>query len=152
MSGEPIRIQRKRTPGWVMPENTVYVGRPGKWGNPFNLSKSEHCWTAIAHGFKGDKAGRQIASVAMFDAWIHQGQQATSSECGLYAETPKGKVAIALSPDIAAPKPPTVAEIIAALRGKNLACWCALDQPCHADVLLRIANEPMRAFSCEATP
>ena len=28
----------------------------------------------------------------------------------------------------------------APLRGKNLACWCALDQPCHADVLLEIAN------------
>lgn len=27
-----------------------------------------------------------------------------------------------------------------ALRGKNLACWCQLDQPCHADVLLEIAN------------
>ncbi|MEK9211512.1 DUF4326 domain-containing protein [Sphingomonas sp. 2378] len=27
-----------------------------------------------------------------------------------------------------------------ALRGKNLACWCPLDKPCHADVLLEIAN------------
>ena len=27
------------------------------------------------------------------------------------------------------------------LRGKNLACWCKLDQPCHADVLLELANE-----------
>lgn len=26
------------------------------------------------------------------------------------------------------------------LRGKNLACWCKLDQECHADVLLVIAN------------
>jgi hypothetical protein len=26
------------------------------------------------------------------------------------------------------------------LRGKDLACWCPLDQPCHADVLLKIAN------------
>lgn len=26
------------------------------------------------------------------------------------------------------------------LRGRNLACWCPLDQPCHADVLLRLAN------------
>jgi hypothetical protein len=26
------------------------------------------------------------------------------------------------------------------LRGKNLACWCPLDKPCHADVLLRLAN------------
>ena len=27
------------------------------------------------------------------------------------------------------------------LRGKNLACWCPLSEPCHADVLLRIAND-----------
>ncbi len=27
------------------------------------------------------------------------------------------------------------------LRGKNLACWCKLDQPCHADVLLQLANK-----------
>lgn len=26
------------------------------------------------------------------------------------------------------------------LRGKNLACWCPLDGPCHADVLIEVAN------------
>lgn len=26
------------------------------------------------------------------------------------------------------------------LRGKNLACWCKEGDPCHADVLLEIAN------------
>ncbi len=26
------------------------------------------------------------------------------------------------------------------LRGKHLACWCPLDGPCHADVLLEVAN------------
>ncbi len=26
------------------------------------------------------------------------------------------------------------------LRGKDLACWCRLDQPCHADVLLELVN------------
>jgi hypothetical protein len=31
---------------------------------------------------------------------------------------------------------------IARLRGKNLACWCRLDAPCHADVLLELANAP----------
>ena len=31
-------------------------------------------------------------------------------------------------------------EIAQALGGKNLACWCGLDAPCHADVLLEIAN------------
>jgi hypothetical protein len=28
----------------------------------------------------------------------------------------------------------------AELRGKRLVCWCRLDQPCHADVLLELAN------------
>ena len=36
--------------------------------------------------------------------------------------------------------PFTVADVRRDLRGKNLACWCPLDQPCHADVLLEIAN------------
>lgn len=27
------------------------------------------------------------------------------------------------------------------LRGKNLACWCKLSERCHADILLKIANE-----------
>lgn len=36
---EPKRIQRKRTRGWKMPENTVYVGRPSKWGNPWKVSE-----------------------------------------------------------------------------------------------------------------
>lgn len=26
------------------------------------------------------------------------------------------------------------------LRNQDLACWCPLDKPCHADVLLRLAN------------
>lgn len=37
--------------------------------------------------------------------------------------------------------PPTREEIREHLAGKNLACFCALDQPCHADVLLKIANK-----------
>ena len=29
---------------------------------------------------------------------------------------------------------------LAKLRGKHLACWCAPGTPCHADVLLELAN------------
>jgi len=29
---------------------------------------------------------------------------------------------------------------LAKLRGKDLCCWCPLDNPCHADVLLELAN------------
>ena len=33
----------------------------------------------------------------------------------------------------------------ALLAGHDLACWCPLDQPCHADVLLEIANSPVES-------
>ena len=34
----------------------------------------------------------------------------------------------------------TVRDVQRELRGRNLACYCPLDEPCHADVLLDIAN------------
>lgn len=34
----------------------------------------------------------------------------------------------------------TIEEIRRELRGKSLACWCKPGDPCHADVLLEIAN------------
>jgi len=36
--------------------------------------------------------------------------------------------------------PSLVATTILAIKGKNLACWCKLNEPCHADFLLRLAN------------
>lgn len=40
--------------------------------------------------------------------------------------------------------PFTIEQVRRDLRGKNLACWCPLDQPCHADVLLQVANSVRR--------
>lgn len=37
--------------------------------------------------------------------------------------------------------PFTVDDVRRDLRGNNLGCFCRLDEPCHADVLLRIANK-----------
>jgi Domain of unknown function (DUF4326) len=37
--------------------------------------------------------------------------------------------------------PHLVAEARTVLRGYDLACWCPLSEPCHADVLLRLAND-----------
>ena len=36
--------------------------------------------------------------------------------------------------------PEEIHTMTAPLRGKNLACWCRPGSPCHADVLLEIAN------------
>lgn len=39
---------------------------------------------------------------------------------------------------------PSPDEIKKSLKGKDLACWCPLDKPCHADILLKIANHTLR--------
>lgn len=53
---KPKRIQRKRTRGWTTPPNTVYVGRPTIFGNPFVVD-AEHdaawAFVCIGLGWKG---------------------------------------------------------------------------------------------------
>lgn len=90
-----------------MPANTVYVGRPTKWGNPF--------------------AGTDEAVVNKYRALLIY-----VAETG---ETPEWLWNHAWDAPVLA----TVRDI-GELRGKDLACWCRLDQPCHADVLLEFAN------------
>jgi hypothetical protein len=138
----PVRIQRKRVKGWKVPGNTVYVGRPTKWGSPFDFRRSDYCWAALSFGCRGDRAGRIEASVRAFRDWIDppHGRRTLSSE-----EQPKmviGKKEICLGPSVEAGEAPSREEIREALRGKNLMCWCPTNQPCHADVLLELANAP----------
>jgi hypothetical protein len=107
----PRRIQRKRTRGWRMPEGAVYVGRPSRWGNPYKVG----AWV------------RNIRSVAT----------------ELPAEVKTNEQAVALF--LADTTHPTAGFVFREnvrreLRGKDLACWCRLDQACHADVLLKVAN------------
>jgi hypothetical protein len=50
-----------------------------------------------------------------------------------------------LTPDLAvalyrAAFTPDLDDIRRDLAGRDLVCWCPLDQPCHADVLLELAN------------
>lgn len=108
----PVRIQRKRAKGWKMPPNTVYVGRPTKWGNVWRVNRA-FCDCGTSDGTCLDYQARchtSEAAVANYRTDIDEGLM------------------------------PAVEEIQRELRGKDLACWCPLDQPCHADVLLEIAN------------
>lgn len=36
---------------------------------------------------------------------------------------------------------PDLMAALPSLRGKHLACFCSLERPCHADVLLDLANQ-----------
>ena len=112
----PRRIQRKRTKNWKMPKNAVYVGRPGKWGNPFFRLK-EQPDMAVDRGFV----------VAVYKLWLND--QLVPGLAALF----KGGDTL--------PPPPSAETIQQHLKGKNLACWCPLDDDCHADVLLTVANE-----------
>ena len=110
----PRRIQRKRTAGWTMPPNTVYVGRPTKWGNPWRIGVNR----CTGHGlsYRQETVTDAITAVRFFRDMLH------APDC-IY---------------------PNEDQIKRNLRGKNLACWCPLDQPCHADVLLELANPDLR--------
>ena len=37
----------------------------------------------------------------------------------------------------------SVKDVQRELKGRNLACWCSLDGPCHADVLIELANKKL---------
>lgn len=137
---KPQRIQLKRTKGWKMPPNTVKVDRSTRWGNPFNFSKSEYCWIALSYGCKGHRLGRQEASVRAFRAWI---DPPYGKRTMLHEEQPKmgaGNKWANLGPKITAGEAPSKDDIKQHLGGKNLACWCKPGEPCHADVLLELAN------------
>ncbi len=153
----PRRVQRRRIKGWRMPANTVYVGRPSRWGNPFPWRGPWIAWAAVAIGYRADEPGRRAAAVAFYRKWIGgrlvKGPLAEAGEGGTieyesgtvvsFDAAARG-VAAGLAGlygrDLDVPKPPLLSDIRARLRGKNLACWCALDDPCHVDVLLEVAN------------
>ena len=119
----PTRIQLSRRKGWRLPEGAVSVSRPGRFGNPFTRE------AAIESGFATDETWQAFV-VGCFRDWLGPSQ----SGCDWWQgpESHKRRAAII--------------DGLPALRGKNLACWCKPGAPCHADVLLELANRPI----CEA--
>lgn len=70
------------------------------------------------------------------------GKHGTAAEC-VYLYTRLAEGLLCMSTDNVSEQERARANMVVArtdLRGRNLACWCALDKPCHADVLLEIAN------------
>lgn len=133
----PGRVQLSRAKGWKMPENTVRVSRPGRWGNPFIAHDWQASFRAVALGCRGDRAGRNQAAVQLFRMWL-EATPSTLTPADLEARSWFDREVMTLKLDRS---PPTKEEIKAELRGKNLACWCKAGEPCHADVLLELANE-----------
>lgn len=115
----PVRIQLRRTKGWRKPPNTVVVARPSLFGNPFTIKSAMEAGYVLS---EEEPLARQFV-VDVFRDWL--------ADRGTYWQSDQADKRRA---DFLARLP--------ALRGKNLACWCPLNQPCHADVLLELANRP----------
>src|SRR5690242_10158178 len=94
-----VRIQLRRTKGWRKPEGAVVVARPSRWGNPFTIKPVRNDW------------GERMFAVLWPDGedvdWCHDMQDARRLAVYMY-------------------EPP---EDVTPLIGRDLACWCPLDQP-----------------------
>jgi len=103
-----------------MPPNTVKVDRSTDHGNPYRVRRNGHGqYEVVAPGDRvrltcTTKREAVGAAVDMFRDWITGGSYPAQRRAMLAIDR---------------------------LRGRNLACWCSLDSPCHAEVLLQIANE-----------
>lgn len=84
------KVWNKRDPS--TPKNAVYVGRPSKWGNPYEIGRD----------------GTRNQVIKKYMDWIEI----------------RGMLQ---------------ADAKAELCGRDLVCWC-VPLPCHADILLEIAN------------
>ena len=110
----PDRITLSRAKGWRKPEGAIVVARPSIWGNPFTVAQLAEL------GWRGKDPARFV--VECFDNWLRGDRQHWMG-----AES-----------DAAAD---TILSRLHELRGHALCCWCKPGQPCHADVLLRLANK-----------
>lgn len=147
----PQRIQRKRTKGWRMPEGAVYVGRPSRWGNPFQDGPSSLArMPAIHHPEHAWEYEGRISAAGMRHDYHHGDGHVTVVHVRRMTPTElvecfRAYLAGGGWPlDWAPRSQPTVDDIRSSLHGRDLACWCPLDQPCHADVLLELANGASR--------
>jgi hypothetical protein len=146
MSRQPVRLQLSRKKGFNLQAlsratnglEAVRVARPSRWGNPWRVENivggqryarllgsdwsvaSDFLW----HKFFDKGPIRDVAGIAFTRA---ANEAAVSMYRGLLLS-------------IAQVEPEALSEFIRPLIGRNLGCYCQLRLPCHADVLLEIAN------------
>ncbi len=101
-----------------MPEGAVYVGRPSVYGNPFR-SGVPFCGPTIRCLYTPAEL------VAKFRTWLAADElHPLFWDAALISAHTAIKAALRQG----------------GLTGRDLACWCPLGQPCHADVLLEFAT------------
>ena len=95
-----------------MPDGAVYVGRPGIFGNPWDLENyGDRSIVLFRRWLDGRMSQREMS-----EKWLHLTHSLPYARQRLLSN-------------------------LNTLRGKDLACWCKEGTPCHADILLELANQ-----------
>lgn len=126
----PKRVQMTRNKPWRAEHpDAVIVDRRTKWGNPFKvgdrITPSHPHWPVVApshapwgvvrpRGWQDFDVVDAEHAVALFRTYLDR------TVVGGYTMT---------------------THVQAELHRKDLACWCKPGDPCHADVLLELANQ-----------
>lgn len=118
----PRRYKRSRRAGARLPAGVVCVTRPSRFANPFK----PYCQIQIVAAEVGIVSPTRLVMIDVGDlenaiAWFRIHMRAMRE---LYDRAG--------------------VDFFEPIRGRDLACWCDLASPCHADVLLDLANWPSR--------
>ncbi|WP_458683641.1 DUF4326 domain-containing protein [Prescottella equi] len=141
--------------GWRTPDGAVYVGRGSRWGNPFTLGGRNGlaCVPGAMTGAEWEYEDRISAAGTRHDFFHGDGRV---TPCEIRNLTRAETVVLyreVLTRDFAHLRDPrwirigprgsavSIDEVRRELAGRDLACWCPVSLPCHADVLLEIANQ-----------
>lgn len=108
----PARVRLSRRRGWRKPEGAVVVARPSRWGNPFVIERVGGSFEVAGPGL----APRRFPTSA-------SARLAAAEAYRSYLDA----------------RPDLVAAARRELAGRDVACWCPLEEACHGDVLLEVA-------------
>jgi hypothetical protein len=135
---QPRRIQRRRTKGWRAPAGAIYVGRGTRWGNPCTQVR----YPAL-DGTEWEREGRLGKTSGQRHAFVHPDKTVTWH----LVQDATPEQAVEMFRRWLTEAPSLTAAVREHLSGRDLMCWCPTDEPCHADILLELANTPAPA-SC----
>lgn len=112
------RVQRKRDEGWRKPENTRWVGRGSLYGNPFEV-----------------KDFGRAKAIEEFILCLHDSSEIPKHEA-YFKNLKKPKTVLEMEHYFQ-----RLSDSIPKLKEfDNLMCYCSLDVPCHADILIELLN------------
>jgi len=108
-----------------MPPGAVYVGRPTKWGNPFVVGREMTAWQKAfiaTQLFPFDKIAEEYRR-GTFSQPLTLEKSLEYYQIHIEFQVRQGNLNLL------------------ELHGKDLACFCKLSEKCHADILLKLANQ-----------